>query len=107
MSDYKYVKEFYGVPACTGRVIEMQGRRGVIVEDRGHYIGVNFDDQKPGVISNVHPTWEMEYHGIGKVRPMSRSQRRYQRFLEYGDSFETFRDFLAWDSEPERSWNSL
>lgn len=36
---------------------------------------------------------------------LTRSQKRYQRYLEYGDGFDSFRDFLLWDSEPERSWN--
>lgn len=42
-------------------------------------------------------------------RPLSRSARRakarYGRWLEFGDSFDNFRDFLSWDSDPERSWN--
>ena len=36
---------------------------------------------------------------------LSKSKQRYQRFLEYGDGFDSFRDFLSWDGEPERSWN--
>lgn len=36
---------------------------------------------------------------------MTRSQERYQRFLEFGDCFDSFRDFLSWDAAPERSWN--
>jgi hypothetical protein len=37
---------------------------------------------------------------------MTRSQKRYKRFLEYGDGFNSFIEFCRWDSEPERSWNS-
>jgi len=33
------------------------------------------------------------------------AKARYARFLEYGDGFENFRDFLGWDTSPERSWN--
>lgn len=36
---------------------------------------------------------------------LTRSQKRYRRYLEYGEGFDSFRDFLIWDSEPERSWN--
>jgi hypothetical protein len=44
--------------------------------------------------------------GAPKVHPkLSRSKLRYQRFLEYGDCFDSFRDFLGWDGDPERSWN--
>ncbi|MAT38897.1 MAG: hypothetical protein CL946_04765 [Ectothiorhodospiraceae bacterium] len=103
--NYEYVKNYYGVPAEYGRIVIVAGERGVIVEDRGNYIGVLFDKDKPGVISNCHPTWEVEYCGIGKPRKMTRSQQRYQRYLEYGDSFDNFRQFLSWDCDKERSWN--
>ena len=43
---------------------------------------------------------------VGEPRKKpSRAKQRYQRFLEYGDSFETFLDFVRWDGEPDRSWN--
>lgn len=96
---FDYVKSHYGVPACIGRRVEVNGKAGVIAEDRGHHIGVNFDADKPGVISPCHPTWEVKYLGMGSVRKMTASQRRYQRYMEYGDSFESFKDFLAWDAE--------
>jgi hypothetical protein len=40
-----------------------------------------------------------------KPPKLSKSKLRYKRYLEYGDCFESFRDFLYWDAEPERSWN--
>jgi len=36
---------------------------------------------------------------------VSRSKARYRRYLEYGDSFDSFLDFCRWDADPERSWN--
>jgi len=36
---------------------------------------------------------------------LTRSQKRYRRFLEYGDGFDSFLEFCRWDSAPERSWN--
>ena len=36
---------------------------------------------------------------------MSRSKARYRRFLKYGDMFDSFRDFLSWDSHKDHSWN--
>lgn len=36
---------------------------------------------------------------------LSRSKQRYQRYLEYGDGFHSFRDFLIWDGNKDRSWN--
>lgn len=101
----EYVRDYYKVPAEIGRRVIVNGKPGVIARDCGHYIGVNFDGDKPGVISHCHPTWKVEYQGMGKVRKMTRSQARYQRWLEYGDCFDNFRHFLAWDCEPERSWN--
>lgn len=81
------------------------GKPGIIAEDRGHYIGINLDSDKPGHVSNYHPVDGIEYLGIGKVRKPSRGRARYCRYLEYGDMFENFRQFLSWDSDPERSWN--
>jgi len=46
---------------------------------------------------------------IPESRPkpkLSKSKARYQRYLEYGDMFESFIDFCRWDAEPERIWNA-
>lgn len=98
----EYVRDYYNVPAKIGRRVIVNGKPGVIAKDCGNYIGVNFDSDKPGVISQCHPAWCVEYQGMGKVRKMTRSQARYQRWLEYGDSFDNFRHFLAWDAEQNR-----
>lgn len=92
MGNCEYVCEYYDVPACIGRRIEFKGRPGVIAEDRGHYIGVNFDDDKPGSIFNVHPTDNVKYLGLGPIRKLTRSQQRYKDFLksEYPDGFANY-----------------
>jgi len=105
MSDFEYVRKYYGVPAKIGRRVVVYGKPGVIAADRGHYIGVNFDSDKPGVIHNCHPTSEVQYGDMGVVRKPSRYAERYQRFLEYGECFDSFIDFCRWDADPERSWN--
>lgn len=102
---FEYVKEYYNVPACLGRKVVIDGKAGVIVKDCGHHIGVNFDEDKPSVISRCHPTWNIEYLEMGKIRKPTKSQERYQRFLEYGDGFESFLDFCRWDADKSRSWN--
>ena len=102
---FEYIKRHYSVPADIGRRVIVDGRPGIIAEDRGNYIGVNFDSDKPGVISNCHPTWKVEYLDIGKIRKLSRSQERYKRYLEYGDCFSNFIDFCRWDSSPDRTWH--
>lgn len=101
----EYVQQFYGVPAEIGRRVVVSGKPGVIAKDMGHYIGVLFDADKPGCIYPCHPTSNVEYQGIGLVRKMTRSQQRYQRWLEYNDCFDNFRQFLKWDGLPEHSWN--
>lgn len=94
----EYVRQHYGVPAVIGRLVTVNGRPGVIAADRGHHIGVNFDDDKPGVISNCHPNWEVEYGGMGKVRRLTRSQQRYQRYLEASECFDSFAQFLRYEA---------
>lgn len=105
MSSCEYAQNYYGVPACIGRGVVVDGQPGVIAADRGHYIGVNFDSDKPGVISNCHPTWKVEYGEMRPIRKPSRFTARYNRYLEYGDSFSSFIEFCRWDADPAHSWN--
>ena len=88
----EYVRDYYGVSACIGRLIDFNGKIGIIAADRGNYIGVNFDNDKPGEIMNVHPTDHVTYGGMGKIRKMTRSQRRYQKYLdtEYPGTFAEY-----------------
>ena len=80
---FEYVNENYKVNASLGLDVYFNGSRGVIVEDCGHYLGVNFDSDKPGIISNVHPTDELLTYGNKhrKIRRMSRSQQNYSDYL--------------------------
>lgn len=93
----EYVNNYYGVNACIGRRVEINGKAGIIAEDRGHYIGVNFDSDKPGVINNCHPTWKVKYLGMGKIRKMTRAQARYQRYLEVSECFDDFISFCRYE----------
>lgn len=90
----EYVRNYYGVPACIGRRITFRGKEGIISEDRGHYIGVNFDEDKPGEVCNVHPTDGVEYGGMGKIRKMTRSQARYRAYLR-SEADCTFAEWLG------------
>jgi hypothetical protein len=94
MSTLQYVRDTYGVPAQIGRRVIVYGKPGIIAADRGHYIGVTFDTDKPGVIHNAHPTDQVVYGALGPVRPMTPSQRRYQRYLDVADCYENFAHFL-------------
>ena len=90
----EYVREHYGVPAEIGRRVIVNGKPGIIAEDRGHYIGVNFDTDKPGVIRGCHPTSEVEYLGMGTIRKTTRSQRRYAEYLR-SECCESFAEYLG------------
>jgi len=95
MSNCKYVREYYGVPACIGRRVIAYGKPGIIAEDRGNYIGINLDCDKPGVVNNYHPCDSIEYGEMGKIRPMTRSQRKYAEFMD-ADWFDgSFADWLG------------
>ena len=102
--DFDYIKNTYKVPAEIGREILFEGKRkGVIVKDCGNYIGVNFDDKKPGQIDTLHPTWEVEYlDSFAKIRKQKRSQQRYQDFLT-ADSGLSFMEYVRYyDSSSHR-----
>jgi len=90
----EYVREHYGVPAVICRRVVVNGKPGIIAEDRGHYIGVNFDADKPGVVCNAHPTSEVEYGEMGVIRKMTRSQKRYIDYLR-SESSLTFAEWIG------------
>lgn len=89
----EYVRNYYKVPAEIGRRVLVRGEPGIIAEDRGNYIGVLLDKDRPGRINNYHPTDQIEYlNEFGTIRPMTRSQKRYRHFLasEYPGSFAEY-----------------
>lgn len=95
---FEHIIKHYNVPACIGRRVIVDGEHGVIAEDQGHYIGVLFDRSKPNYIEPCHPTWEVEYLEMGKVRKMTRSQKRYQEYLyqrEWND--QSFAEWMGFD----------
>lgn len=74
----EYAQKNYGVPACIGRRVIVYGKPGIIAEDRGHYLGILLDRDKPGNVSNYHPVDGIEYlPEKGTVRKPGRSQARY------------------------------
>lgn len=87
--NFDYIKKYYGVPAEIGSRIIADGKPGTIVEDRGNYIGVVLDGCKATDIRPYHPTWRIQYLGMGAVPKMTRSQSRYREYLhaETGESF--------------------
>ncbi|WP_421717461.1 hypothetical protein [Algiphilus sp.] len=103
MTKCSYVRNAYNVPAEIGRRVTVDGRPGVIAEDLGNYIGVLFDDCKPSDIQPCHPTWRVEYGEMGGVRRMTRSQARYRRYLEVSDCFDSFAEFLRYETAAQEA----
>jgi len=96
---FEWINQNYGVKAEIGLRVIVDGKPGIIAKDCGNYLGVNFDEDKPGVIRNCHPTWKVEYLEMGKIRPMTAGQKRYQEFLN-ADWFDgNFAQWLGVDSE--------
>lgn len=93
---FEYINKSYGVNACVGRRVIIDGEPGVIVGTHGAYIVVNPDHLKPYQTANYHPTWRVEYLGIGKVRKMTAGQKRYQEYLD-ADTDCTFAEWLGVD----------
>lgn len=101
-----YVRKHYGVPAHIGRRVIAYVKPGVIALDRGNYIGIFLDCDKPGNVNNYHPVDGIVYlEEVGKVRKPSQSPARYTRYIEYADMFDSFIDFCRWDADSDRSWN--
>lgn len=94
-----YVRHYYGVPAQIGRRVTVGGRPGIITADRGAYIGVTFDDDKPTAVLPCHPTSQVVYGEMATPRPLTRSQRRYQEYLDVADEFESFAHYLRYKSK--------
>ena len=91
----QYACDTYNVPAQIGRKVIVNEKPGIIAKDRGNYIGVNFDKDKPGIISNCHPTWKVKYlEEFGIIRKMTRSQQRYNDYIDVCDCYESFGDYL-------------
>lgn len=90
----EYVSQYYGVPAEIGRCVTVSGKPGIITADRGNYIGITFDSDKPYVVHNAHPSFEVVYLEMGTPRRLTRSQERYRRYLDAADLYENFGHFL-------------
>lgn len=65
-----YVRQHYNVPAEVGRRVIANGEPGVILADRGQYIGVVLDSDPKKRIRNYHPTWEMQYGEMADKLPL-------------------------------------
>ncbi|MDU8420268.1 hypothetical protein B1F68_17320 [Pseudomonas syringae] len=69
-----YVRQHYQVPAEVGRRVIAYGKPGIILADRGHYIGVVLDEDPKKRISNYHPTHEVQYGEMAENLPLKEYQ---------------------------------
>lgn len=96
--DFTYIKERYNVPAQMYREVLVDGKKGVITEDKGNYLGVNFYDNLTAKPLICHPTWKVEYLETFNYKPpikkLTRSQKRYLEFLA-DDSGYSFKQWLG------------
>ena len=90
----EYIRDHYKVPAKIGRLVTVDGKPGTITGAVNAYIRVLFDKDKPGDSKPCHPTWKVEYGKMGKIRKMTRSQQRYQEYLDSEDD-RTFAEYLG------------
>lgn len=90
----EFIRKSYGVPAEIGRAVVCSGEPGVIVGFNSAHIEVLLDKHKPGTTGYYHPTWEVVYGDMKPIRPMTRSQKRYARFLD-ADSGLSFAEWLG------------
>lgn len=97
MANFEYVKSAYNVPAEMHREIVVNGKKGVITEDMGNYIGVNFYDNLTAYALPCHPTWEVQYLDTFNRKPpilkLSRSKKRYQKYLR-SECSESFSEWI-------------
>ena len=93
---FEYIKSYYGVNVELNMGVVFDGDKGVVTNDNGNYIGVTFDKDKAGTVSNIHPTDDLLiFTGeLRKPRKMTRSQKNYQEYLRY-DCCETFAEWMG------------
>lgn len=97
MRQFEYIQDYYKVPAEMNREIEFEGRKGLILEDKGNYIGVMFYDDAKHRILPLHPTYNVVYLDTFGERPKvknSRSKQRYQDYLN-NDGYNSFAEYLG------------
>jgi hypothetical protein len=65
-----FVRQHYQVPAEIGRRVIANGKPGVILADRGHYIRVVLDEDPKKRIANYYPTHEMQCGKMAETLPL-------------------------------------
>lgn len=95
---FQYIKDRYKVPAEMNREVIVNGKKGVIMQEIGSYIGVIFYDNVTVEPLPCHATWNVEYLETFNYEPpvikLTASQKRYRDFLK-DDSGLSFSEWLG------------
>lgn len=84
MAEFEYIQEYYKVKAEMHREVIVEGRKGVITEDKGNYIGVTFYDDEKRRTLPCHPTWKVEYlETFNHKPPKPKNAKARQRYLDW------------------------
>lgn len=68
--NFAYVRQRYNVTAEVGGRVIANGKPGIILADRGNYIGVVLDSDLKKRICKYHPTWEIQYGDMAEKLPL-------------------------------------
>lgn len=95
-NSFEYINKRYNVFPKLNQAVTYKGQKGQIVGDTGNYLLVTFLDEAATKKHPIHPTDDcLEYlDEILPAREMTRSQIRYQQFLN-SDSGMSFGEWLA------------
>lgn len=52
---FEYINSYYKLSIRLGQDVGYRGRKGIITEDRGNYVGITFDDEKATKVHSFHP----------------------------------------------------
>ncbi len=82
---FDWINKYYKLDVKVGLEVEREGKRGVVVEDMGNYVGVIMED-RPNQVRPYHPT-DLVYGGMAKRVPkISRSAKRYQEYINISEA---------------------
>lgn len=103
-----YVVQYYGVPAAIGRRVVAYGKPGIIVADRGHYIGVTLDDDPKRHVSNYHPVDGIEYGEMVDKLPKPPRRTNWDRYndADYSGEFHEFLGINKPEFEQRGDWRN-
>ncbi len=96
---FDWINQYYKLDVKVGLEVEREGKRGVVVEDMGNYVGVIMDD-RPNQVRPYHPT-DLVYGGMAKRVPkISRSAMRYRDYINMREVSDiTFKEYLRNEKE--------